>query len=116
MEHETETVVLVWVILLVASLALLCGCCKTQDPVTTIGDNAKEQISMAYDHLPKECKSAEREREFNAAINHVTAVVATCSEQKESLNRQIHYQSVAIAALSLLSIALFLGIIRSRLV
>lgn len=101
--------------LLIVLCIFLVGC-KTQDPVVTIGDNAKEQISMAYDHLPKECKSAEREREFNAAINHVTAVVSTCKEQKEALNQRIRYQSALIVVLSLVSIGLFLGIIRSRLV
>lgn len=114
MERNIGAIIITW--LLLVMFVLMLNGCKTQDPVVTIGDNAKEQISMAYDHLPKECKSAEREREFNAAINHVTAVVSTCKEQKEALNQRIRYQSALIVVLSLVSIGLFLGIIRTRLV
>ena len=102
--------------IVVIALAITLAGCKTKDPVVIMGDNAKEQISIAYDHLPKECKSAEREREFNAAISQVTAVVSTCEGQKETLNQRIRYQSALIAALFVLSIALFLGILRNRLV
>lgn len=96
-------------------LLLLTGC-KTPEPSAAIGENAKEQIAIAYNNLPKECKSADREREFNLAIKQVDTLVASCEAEKKPLNQRIRYQSLIIAALSTLSILLFLGLIRSRLV
>ena len=103
-------------IVVMTGIVLTLSGCKTTEPSTTIGENAKEQIQIAYNNLPKECKSPDREREFMMAMRHVDAVVASCASEKKPLNQRIRYQSVAIVALSLLSIALFLGLIRSRLV
>lgn len=114
MERKIGAVVIAWLILVMFCL-MLSGC-KTAEPSTTIGENAKEQIQIAYNNLPKECKSPEREREFTMAMRHVDAVVASCASEKKPLNQRIRYQFVAIVALSLLSTALFLGLIRSRLV
>ena len=95
--------------------SVLAGC-RTNPPSTVIGETAKEQVEIAYNNLPKECKSPEREREFRLAIKQIDAVVQSCEAEKVPLNQRIRFQSVALVALSILSIALFLGLIRSRVV
>lgn len=90
--------------------------CRTTAPSTVIGETAKEQVEIAYNNLPKECKSPEREREFRLAIKQIDAVVQSCEAEKVPLNQRIRFQSLALVALSILSIALFLGLIRSHVV
>lgn len=114
MERNVGAIIVTWFILLIFTLMLV-GC-KTTEPSAAIGENAKEQIAIAYNNLPKECKSADREREFNLAIKQVDTLMASCEAEKKPLNQRIRYQSLTIGALSILSILLFLGLIRKRLV
>lgn len=104
-----------WVLLLIACLSLL-GCGKTAEPSTQIGGNVQEQIQLAYENLPKECKSPEREKEFNLAIKNVDALVASCETEKVPLRQQIRYQQVLLFGLAGLSVLLFLGLLRKKLV
>ena len=103
-----------WVLLLIACLSLL-GC-KSPEPSTQIGGNLQEQIQLAYENLPKECKSPEREKEFNLAIKNVDALVASCETEKVPLRQQIRYQQVLLFGLAGLSVLLFLGLLRKKLV
>lgn len=114
MERDIGAIIITWFLL--AMFLLMLSSCRTPEPSAAIGENAKEQIAVAYNNLPKECKSADREREFNLAIKQVDTLVASCEAEKKPLNQRIRYQSLTIAALSTLSILLFLGLIRSRLV
>lgn len=97
-------------------LALFLAGCSTKEPSTQIGENAKESITIAYNNLPKECKSPEREREFNNAVNQVDALVQTCEIEKIPFRQRIRYQTVALYALGSLSLLLFLGLLRKILV
>lgn len=114
MERNVGAIIATWFILLMLML-MLTGC-KTTEPSAAIGENAKEQIAIAYNNLSKECKSADREREFNLAIKQVDTLMASCEAEKKPLNQRIRYQSLIIGALSILSTLLFLGLIRKRLV
>lgn len=101
--------------ILIIFATLLVGC-RSTTPSAMIGETAKEQIEIAYNNLPKECKSPDREREFRLAIKQVDAVIQSCEAEKVPLNQRIRFQSLALVALSILSIVLFLGLIRSRVV
>lgn len=103
-----------WIGLLILCLSLT-GC-KTVEPSIQIGDNVKEQITIAYNNLPKECKSPEREREFNLAVKQVDSLTATCEVEKVPLRQKIRYQTVEIYALLALSILLGVGFLRKLLV
>lgn len=113
-ELKVMSVFLAWLLLTILSLAL--SGCKTDAPSTAIGENAKEQIQIAYNNLPQECKSPEREREFNLAIKDIDSLVAACEMEKVPLNQQIHYQRVLLFGLGGLSLLLFLGLLRKSLV
>lgn len=113
-ELKVFLILATWVGILILCLSL--SGCKTVEPSTQIGENAKEQIQIAYNNLPKECKSPEREREFNLAIKDIDSLVASCEAEKVPLNQQIHYQRVLLFGLGGLSLLLFLGLLRKTLV
>jgi len=113
-ELRVITILATWFGLLILALSL--SACRTEPPSTQIGETAKEQISIAYNNLPKECKSPEREREFNLAIKQVDSISRTCEIEKVPLNQRIRYQTVAIYALLSLTILLSVAYLRRRLV
>lgn len=94
---------------------LLLGC-KTPEVSSNLADSAKEQVQMAYNNLPKECKSPEREREFNSAISQIDNIVASCEVEKQPLKERLRTQTVISFGLGFLSLLLFLGLIRKKLV
>lgn len=112
-EIKVFCVFLLWVIVLILCLSL--AGCKTAEPSTQIGENAKEQIQIAYNNLPKECKSPEREREFNLAIKDIDSLVQSCELEKVPLRDEIRYQRVLLFGLAGLSLLLFVGLLRKRL-
>ena len=92
---------------------LLLGC-KTPEVSSNLADSAKEQVQIAYNNLPKECKSAEREREFNAAINQIDNIVASCEVEKQPIRERLKTQTLISFGLGLLSLLLFVGLIRKK--
>lgn len=86
--------------------------CKTPEPSTQIGESAKEQIQVAYNNLPKECKSPEREREFNLAIKNIDSLNATCELEKVPLRDTIRYLRTLLIGAAFVSLLLFVGLLR----
>lgn len=92
---------------------LLLGC-KTPEVSSNLADSAKEQVQIAYNNLPKECKSAEREREFNAAINQIDNIVTSCEVEKQPIRERLKTQTLISFGLGFLSLLLFVGLIRKK--
>ena len=113
-EIKIFCIFLLWVILLVVCLSL--AGCKTPEPSTQIGENLQEQIQLAYNNLPKECKSPEREKEFNLAVKNVESLTATCELEKVPLRDEIRYLRTLLIGAAGVSLLLFLGLLRKYLV
>lgn len=99
-----------FIVTLVAVLAL--AGCKTPEPSTQIGENIQEQIQITYNNLPKECKSPEREREFNLAVKNVESMKAACELEKVPLKDTIRYLRTLLIGAAFVSLLLFVGLIR----
>jgi len=112
---KTFAKIILWFVIVLLCMSL--AACKSQSaPSTDIGHNAQEQIQIVYNNLPKECKSPEREQEFNLAIKTIDSVIASCETEKAPLNQQIRYQKVLLFGLTGLSLLLFLALVRKTLV
>lgn len=113
-EIKIFCVFLLWLILLIVCLAL--AGCKTPEPSTQIGENIQEQIQLAYNNLPKECKSPEKEKEFNLAVKNIQSLTATCELEKVPLKDEIRYLRTLLIGAAGVSLLLFLGLLRKYLV
>lgn len=101
--------------LFVLILALTLAGCHSTEPSATIGENAKEQINIAYSSLPKECKTKVTEKQFKLAQDEIDAIIASCEKEKEPLIEKIRYQRVLLAGLSGLFLLLCVWLLRKTL-
>lgn len=67
---------------------LLLGCRSV--PVSeTIAQGAKETISVAYDSLPKECKTKEARRIMETAKVQIDSIIQSCKTEKDAINNKL---------------------------
>lgn len=84
---------------------LLLGCRSV--PVSeTIAQGAKETISVAYDTLPKECKTSEMKRLVSVAQKQIDEISESCKTEKEVLKGKLH-QSYLMSVILGLVLAFF---------
>lgn len=78
---------------------LLFGCSSTTVS-ENIAQTAKESISIAYESLPKECKTKDNEKLYINAQKQVDHVVESCKLEIQNLEERLRYKNLLILGLS----------------
>ena len=75
--------------------------CRTTPVSETVADAAKESISVAYNSLPKECKTADVKKEHDNAQKQIDNITASCNLEKKNLEVRLAHKNLLVLGLSI---------------
>lgn len=87
-------------IFVILACLTVAGCAPA--PVSeTVADAAKESISVAYNSLPKECKTADVKKAHDNAQKQIDNITASCNLEKKNLEVRLAHKNLLILGLSI---------------
>ena len=105
-ERQTSLIIIIWLILLVCTLALF-GCAKTAPETAT--DALLTEIGAVEQQIKKECPQAKIDKEMDALRASAHSQLKTCEAQIQMVEAQRNTWVVVSGGLLVIMVAYFFG-------